>query len=111
MFTVSGLIDDYLVWALTDRGFDYSTCINSKVYEALDASIERVGEWIGGYTTACCTTFCYTECQLESIKQAIYRHCFAADQLKKRSDSNNLEEWELTAYRYLENRGLIYFGD
>lgn len=110
MYQVSELIDSYLLWALNERGFDYSECLNSSTYVSLQWAIERVGEWIGGYTTPCCTARCFTTCQLEAIEQAIYILAFASDQLKTRPDSTNLEEWQQTAYRYLENRGAIDYA-
>lgn len=110
MRDTSELMTDYVMWAASNRGFSYVECMGAQVYEALDSAVQRVGEWIGGYTDSCCNSYCFSECQINTIEEAVFKLTFAYDQKKVRPDSDNLQEHELTAYRYLENRGMINYA-
>lgn len=115
MFKPSELVDEYLLWALTEQGFDYTDCLNASVYKALRKAIEEVGEWIGGYGSPCgCSCACkyWSECEIEIIKEAIFIYAYDADQTGRTTEemSANPNAWKRAAHSYLSNRGLINYG-
>lgn len=112
MFRVSDLKQEYIVWAIRERSFCYEACLSAEIDLSIGNSVERIGEFIGGYyEIGCCTPKCFAPCEVDIIKNAIFIHTYAADQQSQNEASDNVQEWELPAYRHLLNRGMINYAN